>query len=155
MGEILALRQLDEKAFYRIDRHDLHQRFHPSMRGGDMTEASMGSLKKVMTMQRLGVGQLLSEAGLEWESLGELHRTSHGHLKITFPDDILVRTQYWDAVTLLGQGPIVQWPQLVSHETGDGLQDAQNLQEQLLSNPNAHLLVPVNLTGSTDAGVPT
>ena len=38
----------------------------------------MGALKKVMTMQRLGVGQLLSDAGLEWESLGELHRTSHG-----------------------------------------------------------------------------
>jgi len=52
--------------------------------------------------------------GLEWESLGELHRTSHGHLKITFPDDILVRTQYWDAVTMLGHGPIVQWPQLDS-----------------------------------------
>jgi len=52
--------------------------------------------------------------GLEWESLGELHRTSHGHLKITFPDDILVRTQYWDAVTMLGHGPIVRWPQLDS-----------------------------------------
>ena len=76
--EILAQQQLDEGAFYRIDRHDLHQRFNPSMRGGDMTEAAMGALKKVMTMQRLGVGQLLSDAGLEWESLGELHRTSHG-----------------------------------------------------------------------------
>ena len=32
-------------------RHDLHQRFHPSMKGGDLTEAAMGALKKVMTMQ--------------------------------------------------------------------------------------------------------
>ena len=30
----------------------------------------------------------------------------------------------------------------------------QSLQEQLLSNPNAHLLVKVNLTGRSDAGVP-
>ena len=75
------------------------------------------------------------------------------HLKITFPDDILVRTQYWDAVTLLGEGPTVEWP-----KTGPDLQQhtpEQSLQEQLLSNPNAHLLVPVNLTGATDAGVPT
>ena len=148
--EILARRDLLPDAFYRIDRHDLHQRFHPSMRGGDMTEACMGAIKKVMTMQRMGVGQLLSDAGLDWESMGELHRTSHGHLRITFPDDILVRTQYWDAVTLLGQGPIVQWPQ------GDGSAavEEQSLQERLSNNPNAHLLVPLNSTGKTDAGLP-
>ena len=148
--EILARRDLLPDAFYRIDRHDLHQRFHPSMRGGDMTEACMGAIKKVMTMQRMGVGQLLSDAGLEWESMGELHRTSHGHLRITFPDDILVRTQYWDAVTLLGQGPIVQWPQ---GDASAALEE-QSLQERLLNNPNAHLLVPLNSTGKTDAGVP-
>ena len=76
-----------------------------------MTQAAMGALKKVMTMQYLGVGQLLSDAGLEWEALGSLHRTSHGHLRITLPDDVLVRTQYWDAVTLLGQVmPFAQSP---------------------------------------------
>ena len=148
--DILARRELLPDAFYRIDRHDLHQRFHPSMRGGDMTEACMGALKKVMTMQRMGVGQLLSDAGLEWESMGELHRTSHGHLRITFPDDILVRTQYWDAVTLLGQGPIVQWPQ----DGVDAVGEEETLQERLLNNPNAHLQVPLNSTGKTDAGVP-
>lgn len=66
-----------------------------------------------MTMQRLGVGALLHEVDIPWESLGELHTTAYGHLKITFPDDVVARTQYWDAVNLLGGVPIVEHPPLV------------------------------------------
>jgi hypothetical protein len=61
-------------------------------------------------MQKLGVGALLHEVDLAWESLGELHKTAHGHLRITFPDDVVARTQYWDAVNLLGGVPIVDHP---------------------------------------------
>lgn len=44
----LADRQLDDESFYRIDRHDLWERFHPSMsRGGDMTPACQTATKKV------------------------------------------------------------------------------------------------------------
>ena len=61
-------------------------------------------------MQKLGVGALLNEVDLAWEELGDLRVTTHGHLKITFPDDVVVRTQYWDAVNLLGGVPIVDHP---------------------------------------------
>ncbi|EKX40129.1 hypothetical protein GUITHDRAFT_113865 [Guillardia theta CCMP2712] len=133
---ILADRQLDEEAFYRIDRHDLLQRFHPTMRKGDMTEAAQGALRRVMTMQRLAVGDLLSRVGLEWDALGELHRTTHGHLRITFPDDLLVRTQYWDAVTLLGDGPVVRYPP-------EGMEE----EEEKEGYANQHLVIRTNQTG--------
>lgn len=61
-------------------------------------------------MQKLGVGALLNEVDLAWEELGDLRVTTHGHLKITFPDDVVARTQYWDAVNLLGGVPIVDHP---------------------------------------------
>ena len=83
-------------------------RFHPTMEeGGDMTAACEGSTRKVMTMEDLGVGHLLREVDLGWDSLGDLRRTSYGHLQITFPDDIMERTQYWDAVKILGGLPII------------------------------------------------
>jgi hypothetical protein len=94
---LLARRELDPGAFYRIDRHDLLERFRPVF-APDATAAAERALAKVMTMQHIAVGQHLSDLGLEWDALGELHRTVHGHLRITFPDDVAVRTQYWDAV---------------------------------------------------------
>ena len=80
---LLARRELDPGAFYRIDRHDLLERFRPVF-APDATAAAERALAKVMTMQHIAVGQHLSDLGLEWDALGELHRTVHGHLRITF-----------------------------------------------------------------------
>lgn len=48
---VLARKELDVGSFYRIDRHDLLERFHPAIGiSGDMIAACEGATKKVLCL---------------------------------------------------------------------------------------------------------